>query len=103
MPSSIGSPLSWNLPSTTWKVHRWRQDRQRTRGRERAARGTIRSSSSSRRRTDRGFPAAIQACRPQGYYQEGGFIHHQLTQFQEIAKKDLVKVSAGLLTGMGIT
>ncbi|MCB2263691.1 MAG: hypothetical protein LGR52_12275 [Candidatus Thiosymbion ectosymbiont of Robbea hypermnestra] len=35
--------------------------------------------------------------------EEDGFIHDQWTEFQEIAKKDLVKVSAALLAGMGIT
>jgi hypothetical protein len=33
---------------------------------------------------------------------EGGFIHDQWQNFQDIARKDLVKVSAGILAGMGI-
>ena len=32
---------------------------------------------------------------------EGGFIHDQWQNFQDIARKDLVKVSAGILAGMG--
>ena len=33
---------------------------------------------------------------------EGGFIHDQWQNFQDITRKDLVKVSAGILAGMGI-
>ena len=33
---------------------------------------------------------------------EGGFIHDQWQNFQDIARKDLVKVSAGILAGMDI-
>jgi hypothetical protein len=35
--------------------------------------------------------------------QEGGFIHDQWTRYEEIASKDLVKISAAVLTGMGMT
>jgi hypothetical protein len=34
--------------------------------------------------------------------QKGGFIHDQWQQYGKIARKDLIKVSAGLLTGLGI-
>jgi hypothetical protein len=33
---------------------------------------------------------------------KGGFIHDQWQKFQDIARKDLVKVSASILAGMGI-
>ncbi len=35
--------------------------------------------------------------------EEGGFIHDQWTKYEEIAKKDLLKVSGAVLAGMGLT
>jgi hypothetical protein len=41
--------------------------------------------------------ARKETCEP------GGFIHDQWAKYEEIAKKDLLKVSAAVLAGMGIT
>jgi hypothetical protein len=55
-----------------------------------------------------GEPAAtfwpkLQRAARKDICEKGAFIHDQWQQFATIAKKDFVKVSAGILTGMGLT